>query len=237
VIYASTRRGSALMGALVVLAIICFILLILLIKCSTTVDPGNVGVVKVFGKIESDTLTPGYHLISPFADVVEFNCKAQTFQEEALPVPASDELVTDMDVSVQFSFDPAHAVESLKDTGTEDQLIHVHLEPKMRSALREAGKSVKESEDFFRSEVQVRLQANLRDELAAYLAPKGILVSDVLLRNIKLPDVVIQAVQAKKQREQATLTQQAELARFTVEQQQKVATAQAEMEAAKQQAE
>ena len=42
----------------------------------------------------------------------------------------------------------------LRDTGTVQNAIEVHLVPLLRSALREQGKSIKRAEDFFLEETQ-----------------------------------------------------------------------------------
>jgi regulator of protease activity HflC (stomatin/prohibitin superfamily) len=140
--------------------------------------------------------------------------------------------MTQVDVSVQYRIIGAQAPQILKETGSEEQAITVHLEPKLRSALREVGKGLVKAEDFFNDTTQVKLQTELKDELAEYCKPKGIEIQAILLRDMQLPDVVKTAVNAKKQREQAAVQQQAELTRFTVQAQQEVATAEAQQKAA-----
>ena len=72
--------------------------------------------------------------------------------------------------------------------------------------------------------------------LQEYLNDKGIAVSAVLIRDLRLPDVLMRAIEQKKEREQEVEKQKAELERFRTEQQQKVAAAQAERAAAEEQA-
>ena len=80
------------------------------------------------------------------------------------------------------------------------------------------------------------MQTSLLDGLRDYLIPKGVNVGAVLIRDISLPPFIIKAIESKKERKQEVEKQKAELLRFETEQQQKVALAKAESEAATEQA-
>jgi regulator of protease activity HflC (stomatin/prohibitin superfamily) len=151
-------------------------------------------------------------------------------------VPSQDQLQTRLDVSVQYRLVKEMTPQILQGTGTAVDAVHVHLIPKLRSLLREQGKSIKRAEDFFQEETQNMLQVALLEGLREYLAPKGIEVSAVLIRDINLPPFITKAIEAKKEREQEVEKQKAELERFRTEQQQKIAAAAAEREAAEEQA-
>jgi regulator of protease activity HflC (stomatin/prohibitin superfamily) len=102
--------------------------------------------------------------------------------------------------------------------------------------LREQGKSIKRAEDFFLESTQENLQTGLTDGMREYLAPKGIIVSAVLIRDIQLPPFIVQAIEKKKEREQAVEQERAELERVRTELQQQVARAAAGREAAEEEA-
>lgn len=104
--------------------------------------------------------------------------------------------------------------------------------PPSDALVREQGKMIAKAEDFFLEKTQNILQTNLHAELERYLGPKGIIVDAVLVRDINLPAVLTQAIEQKKEREQAVERQKAELERFRTEQLEKVALAQAERKAA-----
>jgi regulator of protease activity HflC (stomatin/prohibitin superfamily) len=106
----------------------------------------------------------------------------------------------------------------------------------LRSLLREQGKSVARAEDFFLEATQDTLQLALTDGLRDFLAPKGITVSAVLIRDITLPPFIVEAIEKKKEREQAVEQERAELERVRTELQQHVARAEAGREAAEQEA-
>ena len=163
------------------------------------------------------------------------DARQQTHLETA-NVPSQDQLQTKLDVSVQYRLIGSMAPTVLEETGNAAKAVEVHLKPKLRSLLREQGKSIKRAEDFFKEETQNMLQTGLTDGLREYLAPKGIEVSAVLIRDIALPPFIVQAIEKKKEREQAVEQERAELERVRTQLQQQVARAEAQREAADQEA-
>ncbi len=164
-----------------------------------------------------------------------YDVRQKTHLERA-SVPSQDQLQTKIDVSVQYRLMRKDAPRILKETGTAEDVVRVHIIPKLRSLIREQGKAVKRAEDFFLEQAQVTLQTALLEGLRDYLGPEGIDVGAVLLRDIALPPFITKAIESKKEREQEVEKQKAELERFRTEQQQKIAAAKAERGAAEEQA-
>lgn len=206
--------------------------LILISAMIITVPAGHVKVATLFGKVQDDTYHEGLHFVNPLLEFTNFDLRQKTHKETA-GIPAEDKLITQMDVSVQYRTIGEMAPEILRNTGTTEVLIQVHMIPKLRSILREQGKGVAQSQDFFRESVQRQLQETLQLGLAEFLAPKGLQVETVLIRDVVLPDVIRTAITETKRREQEVLKQQAELQRFATEQDQKVKQAESELKAAK----
>ena len=212
------------------------LLLFVLSNFVKTVPVGRVGVATLFGNAQPDGYAQGIHIpVNPLYRWTMFDARQQTHLETA-NVPSQDQLQTKLDVSVQYRIDGAMAPDILEQTGTETAAVRVHLIPKLRSLLREQGKSIKRAEDFFKEETQETLQLALTEGLKDYLEPKGIIVSAVLIRDITLPPFIVQAIEQKKEREQAVERERAELERVRTELQQEVARAEAGREAAEQQA-
>ncbi len=201
-----------------------------------SVPAGHVGVATLFGKIQETPYKEGLNYpVNPIYKWTLFDARQKTLTDTA-QVPSQDQLSTTVDVSVQYRINGQMASVILRDTGTVQNAIEVHLVPLLRSALREQGKSIKRAEDFFLEETQQQIQMSLMDILRDRLATKGIEVQAVLLRDIRLPSFITRAIERKKEREQEAERQKAELERFRTEQQQKVAQAEAEMHAADAQA-
>jgi regulator of protease activity HflC (stomatin/prohibitin superfamily) len=201
-----------------------------------TVPPGRVGVATLFGNVQSQVYSQGLHIpVNPLYRWTLFDARQQTHAETA-NVPSQDQLQTKLDVSVQYRIDGSMAPSILQDTGDAVAAVRVHLIPKLRSLLREQGKSIKRAEDFFQEATQETLQRGLTEGMKEYLAPKGIIVSAVLIRDIQLPPFIVAAIEKKKEREQAVERERAELERVRTELQQQVARAEAGFQAAEQEA-
>lgn len=200
--------------------------------CILTVPAGHVKVATLFGKVQDSTYGEGLHFVNPLLDFTLFDLRQKTHKETA-GIPAEDKLITNMDVSVQYRTIGVMTPDILRNTGSTDALIQVHLVPKLRSILREQGKGVATSQDFFKESIQRQLQQTLQEGLVEYLAPKGIEVEAILIRDVVLPAVIRDSITETKKREQEVLKQQAELERFATEQDQKVKQAESELRAAK----
>ena len=193
-------------------------------------------VATLFGEVQSNPYEEGLHIpVNPFYEWYYYDVRQKSHLEEA-NVPSQDQLQTKIQVSVQFRLGKESAPMILKETGQAVDVLRVHIVPKLRSLLREQGKSIKRAEDFFLEETQHNMQTSLLEGLRNYLNTKGVIVGAVLIRDISLPPFIIKAIESKKEREQEVEKQKAELERFKTEQQQKVALAIAESEAAKEQA-
>ncbi len=227
-------RANRNQGTVKLAAYFCLLAGAILFAMSTiiTVPAGHVKVATFFGKVQDKNYKEGLHIVNPLLAFTAFDLRQKTHKEQA-GIPAEDKLITTMDVSVQYRTIGDMAPDILRNTGTTGALIQVHMIPKLRSILREQGKGVARSQDFFKESVQRQLQQTLQVGLAEFLAPKGLQVETVLIRDVQLPNVIRTAITETKKREQEVLKQQAELERFATEQDQKVKQAESELKAAK----
>ncbi len=220
----------------IIVGAIVLLLLMFGSKLYKTVDVGHVAVATLFGKVVDGSYPEGLHIpVNPLYKWYDFDVREKTHKEQA-QVPSQDQLQTSIDVSVQYRLNAANVSAMLQTTGGMKQLLEVQLVPKLRSLLREQGKTIKRAEDFFLEETQDKLQTALLSGLQDYLESKGVVVSAVLIRDITLPAFITRAIESKKEREQAVEKQKAELERFRTEQQQLVAQAEAERRAAEEEA-
>jgi len=226
------RKVVALVAIAVVLVVV---VLPLATRFFKIVPPGHVAVANLFGSIIEQPYEEGLHLVNPFYSWTEYDARQKTHMETA-GVPSQDQLTTEVDVSVQWRINRAMAPQILKDTGTVQNALDVHLIPKVRSLLREQGKSIVRAEDFFLEETQQRLQVSLTGGLQDFLSTKGIEVESVLIRDISLPPRLIAQIEQKKEAEQQAERQKAELDRFRTEQEQLRVQAEAERAAAEEEA-
>lgn len=221
--------------SLISIAVIALILLLVGSRFWVVVPPGHVAVATLFGDVKDEPYEEGLHIVNPLLSWHFYDVRQKTHKETA-NVPSQDQLQTRVDVSVQYNLTRTMAPRILKETGRASEMVEVHLVPKLRSLLREQGKSVPRAEDFFLEATQNTLQVAILEGLRDYLEPKGMEVTAVLIRDINLPPFITKAIEAKKEREQEVEKQKAELERFRTEQQQKIALAQAERAAAEEEA-
>lgn len=219
----------------VAIVISLLLLAFIVLNSIKTIPVGHVGVASLFGKVVKKPYSSGFYFVNPLYKWNLFDVREKSHKESAL-VPTQDQLQTSVDVSIQYSILGSNAANILETTGSAEAAVNVHLVPKLRSLLREQGKTIKRAEDFFMEETQERLQGTLKEGLTSFLQEKGIEVSAVLIRDITLPPFITKAIEAKKEREQAVERQKAELERYRTEQQQMIAAAEANRKASEEQA-
>lgn len=223
-------------GVMVPVIIVIAFLVLVGPRFFKVIPVGHVGVAALFGQAQDTSQPEGLQFpVNPLLKWYLFDARQKTHMETS-NVPTQDQLQTKLDVSVQYRISGTQAAQILKDTGSAERAIDVHLIPKLRSLVREQGKSIKRAEDFFLEKTQETLQASLEVGLKEFLAPKGIEVQAVLIRDITLPPFITKAIESKKEREQSVERQKAELERFRTEQDQKIALAEAERKAAEMEA-
>ena len=222
-----------------IIAIIVAVFLVFLIspRFYQSVPAGHVAVATLFGEVQPIHFTEGLHIpVNPLYQWYFYDVRQKTHSETS-NVPSQDQLQTKIDVSVQYRIVGHQAPSILKETGSINDVLAVHIVPKLRSQIREQGKTIRRAEDFFLEETQNTLQIALLEGLKDYLGTKGVAVEAVLIRDITLPPFITKAIESKKEREQEVEKQKAELERYDTEQQQKIALAIAEKDAASAEAE
>ncbi len=155
--------GANPQKSLVATAVVVLLLVVVGSQFVKTIPEGQVGVATLFGNVQSDGYTQGLHFpINPLYRWTIFDARQKTHLETA-NVPSQDQLQTRLDVSVQYRIDINMAPDILEQTGDPASAVRVHLIPKLRSLLREQGKSVKRAEDLFIASTQETLQTALTD--------------------------------------------------------------------------
>jgi regulator of protease activity HflC (stomatin/prohibitin superfamily) len=221
-------KKSTPVAAIAISAVVFFIL----INSYTTVRAGHNKVATLFGNVQDEAYAEGFHIVNPLLDFTVFDLRQLTYTWEKVQVPSQDKLKTSMDVSVTFRLDGARTPRILQETGNLDDVVGKHVTPKVRSLLREAGKTVAQSQDFYLDEVQLSLQTYMEQGLKEYLEPKGVIVEAVLFRDITLPQVVTSAVIQTKERQEQLEREKAQLKIVEQQAQQQVKQAEAREQAA-----
>lgn len=188
------------------------LVVILLIASIAYVPAGHVGVLVLFGRVTDNVLPEGTHIVNPLLKVYRMSVRTQELKEQA-SVPSREGLLVTLDTSLLFRLDHRKANQAFQTIGPN--YIQVVVEPNLRSAIRSIT-AAHSANALYTGEREQVAQA-IAEELRRELEPRGIEVQSVLLRDIQLPQVVRQAIEAKQQAEQEALRMQFVLERETRE--------------------
>ena len=192
-------NGSPLLR-LIAIGIAAFIIVILLFSSVTRVSTGHVGVLTLFGRVTGEVLGEGIHLVNPLKSNNELSIQTQTIKESA-SVPSSEGLVMNLDTSLIYHLNPERAAEVYQKIGANYEIIVV--EPTLRAAIRESTASHTANALYTGEREMVAKQ--IYDQLNAQLTQRGLIIENVLLRDIQLPGTLKASIEAKQQAEQEAL--------------------------------
>jgi regulator of protease activity HflC (stomatin/prohibitin superfamily) len=178
-------------------ALIILSVIIMIFSFIRVVPAGCVGVVDLFGQVSDAVRMPGLNLVNPFAKLEIMNVKTEE-ETEIMNVPSKEGLSIDLDVTILYRLTPDKASNIYKTVGIGYRNIVVL--PQFRSASR--GVTVNyEAKGLYtsgREEIAHKIFADLK----GMLEERGIILEKVLLRSIRLPNMVSQAIELKLKAEQ-----------------------------------
>lgn len=190
-------RGVLRRILLIVIAVLAFILLM---ASTTSIPTGNVGVLTLFGRVTGETLPEGIHLVNPLKSVQKLSVQTQSVKESA-NVPSNEGLILALDTSLLFRLNKDKAAEVYQKVGAD--YAEKIVEPTLRAAIR-ASTSAHTANALYTNAREL-VQQQIQDELTAQLAPRGVIVENVLLRDVQLPAMLKGSIEAKQQAEQDAL--------------------------------
>jgi len=183
------------------------ILLILLFKSVVIIPAGHVGIKELFGTVYDESVSAGIHLVNPLLTIHKMSIRTQQLTEDAV-VPSKEGLAVNLDLSSLFSLDPAKAPEVYKTIGLN--YVQVIVVPAMRSVVR--GATAEYEAKALYTAAREALSNQMFEQLKPLLAKRGIRLEKVLLRSVKLPDILATAIEKKLEAEQ-----QAEQMKFVLQ--------------------
>jgi len=210
--------GAGHSGFLGMTGTLFIVLLIALLLWSSIayVPAGHVGVITLFGRVTGQVLPEGTHFVNPFAVNNTMSVRTQEIKETAT-VPSNEGLIITLDTSLLFRLDPAKASEVYRSLGPQYPAIVV--EPTLRSVIRESTAS--HSANALYSGEREMVAHQITDELSKQLGQRGVIVENILLRDIQLPAALKSAIETKQQAEQESLAMSFRLQKETQEAQRK----------------
>lgn len=184
------------------------------------VDDGERGV-------QSETLEPGTHYLSPYVYRVDLvDCRSQRFnlgEERDMGFPSKDGFWVSLDGVIEFRVTPEKAAEvyvlfNQTDNGPaiDEEIVHTVIMPNARSFCRLQG-SNSSGRDFIQGQTRTEFQEAFETSMREACQPLGIEIIQALITRIRPPEQIAQPVREReiaKQQElqytQQTLQQESE---------------------------
>ena len=189
---------------------IAVILLGLLSSVFKQIDAGKVGVKSLYGNVQPDVLESGLHIVNPLLDITIFDTQTQNYTmsaihnegaqagDDAIRVLSNDGLEVVIDLTVLYRVLPSETPKILKGIGQDyrDKIVR----PVTRTRIRDnavyydavALYSTK------RNEFQQRIFKSIEDDFKK----RGLILEQLLIRNINLPTSVKASIESKINAEQ-----------------------------------
>lgn len=174
------------------------------------IDPGKVGVKTLFGKVSPNVLYSGLQIVNPFAEVTEFDGRTQNYTmsglhdegqkqgDDAIRILSKDGLEVTIDLSVLYRIIPDKSPQILSTIGTdyEEKIIR----PIARTRIRD--NAVYYDAVALFSDKRDEFQAKIFNNIEKDFKERGIVLEQLLVRNIVLPASVKTTIESKINAEQ-----------------------------------
>ena len=174
------------------------------------IDAGKVGVKSLYGSVQPDVLDSGLHLINPLLDVTDFDIQTQNYTmsavhgegaqegDDAIRVLSNDGLEVVIDLTVLYRITPADAPMIFKQIGVNynDKIVR----PVTRTRIRD--NAVYYDAVALYSTKRNEFQQRIFKTIEADFKTRGLVLEQLLIRNINLPPSVKASIESKINAEQ-----------------------------------
>lgn len=174
------------------------------------IDAGHVGIVSLFGQVSDRTLAPGLNFVNPLATVTDLDIKTQNYTmsgiqdegtqtgDDAIRVLTADGLEVVIDLTVLYRLIASEAPRIVREIG-EDYNAKV-VRPITRTRIRDNAVYYDAVALYStrRDEFQTRIFKAIENDFKS----RGLLLEQLLVRNINLPNSVKQSIESKINAEQ-----------------------------------
>jgi len=187
-----------------------FIIVGILTTSIIQIDAGHIGIQRLFGQVQKNVLYSGLHFINPFVDIINVETRTQNYTmsgvhdegdkagDDAIRVLSADGLEVTIDLTVLYRVVPENAPDLYKQTGLDykDKIVR----PISRTRIRDNAVYYDAVSLFStkRDEFQTRILKSLEEDFQK----RGLILENLLVRNITLPVSVKNAIESKINAEQ-----------------------------------
>ena len=186
------------------------ILVGIIISSIVQIDAGEIGIKVLFGSVKNDVLGSGLHLVNPLYEIKKVDVKTQNYTmsgvhdegnqlgDDAIRVLTSDGLEVTIDLTVLYRVVADDAPKLFQQTGLDfkDKIVR----PITRTKIRDNAVYYQAIELFStkRDEFQQRIYKSIEDDFRK----RGLMLEQLLVRNITLPNSVKASIESKINAEQ-----------------------------------
>ena len=174
------------------------------------IDAGQVGVVSLFGNVSDQAINSGLSFVNPLANVTEFDIKTQNYTmsathnegqqegDDAIRVLTADGLEVVIDLTVLYRVVPADAPRILREIGPDytDKVVRPITRTRIRdnAVYYDAVALYSTRRDEFQGRIYKTIEADFKK--------RGLMLEQLLIRNIDLPTSVKKTIESKINAEQ-----------------------------------
>jgi regulator of protease activity HflC (stomatin/prohibitin superfamily) len=181
-----------------------------LIASVVQIEPGEVGVQKLFGKVNDHVLESGLNVINPMMEVVPFDIRTQNYTmsgvadegdksgDDAIHVLSADGLEVIVDLTVLYRVVPTEAPRILREIGTDYR--NTIVRPICRTKIRD--NAVYYDAVALYSTKREEFQARIYKTIESDFKQRGLVLEQLLVRNLVLPASVKTTIESKINAEQ-----------------------------------
>jgi regulator of protease activity HflC (stomatin/prohibitin superfamily) len=182
----------------------------LLMTSLVQIEPGEVGVQKLFGKVSNNTLQSGLNFKNPLVEVVPFDIKTQNYTmagvdnegeergDDAIRVLSADGLEVIIDLTVLYRVTTDKAPNILREIGTDYR--NTIVRPVSRTVIRD--NAVYYDAISLYSTKRDEFQDRIFKGIEVTFKERGLFLEQLLVRNITLPASVKTTIESKINAEQ-----------------------------------
>ena len=174
------------------------------------IDAGKVGVKSLYGSVQPDVLESGLHVVNPLLDITVFDVQTQNYTmsavhsegaqegDDAIRVLSNDGLEVVLDLTVLYRVIPNEAPKILKGIGESytDKIVR----PVTRTRIRD--NAVYYDAVALYSTKRNEFQQRIFKSIEADFKSRGLVLEQLLIRNINLPESVKKTIESKINAEQ-----------------------------------
>ncbi len=204
-------KKLSFLNILIPAVVILFVVFAFLSSPFVVIESGYVGVKLTLGKAEREELKPGLHFIIPFIQTVEkMSVRTHSYDMtggNSINALSKDGLTINVELTTLYKIVPDKASEIYVEYGKdyEDRII----KPVIRSAVRDVIAALDSSQVYQERDL---IQKKLVEKVSGELEKRYILLDEILIRDIKLPPKVVEAIEQKRR-----AYEEAERMKFLVE--------------------